>query len=241
MPALDFNLYLSICSADATLRIWGLGPGACGRQRLRRSSVRRWTQQPLPSRPVRTLHGHSCAVVCLAADADLDVVVSGGADGWCIIHRLSQGVILHSVSPEGDSCSPNLCRVFRGLVLTRDGEIVMTLGDGSLRTIDVNRHVIGRKTIPEEGPVLSSTLSADGAILFSSGKDGPISARSARTLQTGGNLPAETVRKDGFTQPAVVPALSLALSPCGGYVFAGLEDGCIDYFTSSRSPEQVPF
>ena len=181
-------------SADNTLRIWGLGPGVRGRQRLRRSSVRQWTQQPLPARPVRTLHGHVSCVACLCASADLDVVVSGGANGLCYIHRLSQGIILHVISPDHSLGTPV---AIRGMVLTQDGEVIMMLGDRSLRTVDVNSNTTGMVANPSEGLVSNICLSSDGHVVFISGKEGPITACSARTLVSAGCLPAEAAMKDG--------------------------------------------
>ena len=223
-------------SADNTLRIWGLGPGVRGRQRLRRSSVRQWTQQPLPARPVRTLHGHVSCVACLCASADLDVVVSGGANGLCVIHRLSQGVILHVISPDHSLGTPV---AIRGMVLSQDGEVIMMLGDRSLRTVDVNSNTTGMVANPSEGLVSNICLSSDGHVVFISGKEGPITACSARTLVSAGCLPAEAAVNDGSLITDIVPALCLAISPCGGYLFAGLANGCVDVFVSSSMTEQV--
>jgi WD40 repeat protein len=233
LPNIDFHAG----SADTTIRVWGLGPGARGRQRLRRSSIRRWSQQPLPSRPVRTLHGHSGAVSCIAADADLDVVVSGGVYGWCIIHRLSQGDILRVISPGNAGSWPG---TIRGLTLSKNGEAVWIQSqNGPLCAVDINGNNTGLSEQQDEGQIFALAHSNDGEILFSAGSAGNIVARSARTLLPGGNLPVETFGRDGIAVTAQESVMSMALSACGNFLFAGLADGSIDSFSSSRSPEQV--
>ncbi len=202
---------------------------------MRRSSIRRWSQQPLPSRPVRTLHGHSGAVTCLAADADLDVVVSGGVDGKCIIHRLSQGDILRVITPS--IAAPG---AIRGLALTKNGEAVWIQGkNGPLYAVDINGNATGLSEPQDKDQICALTHSNDGEILFSAGSAGTIVARSARTLTAGGNLPVETVGQDGIAVTTQQSVMCMALSACGNYLFAGLADGSIDAFSSNRSPEQV--
>ena len=204
--------------------------------------MRQWTQKPLPTRPVRTFHGHTCAVACLAGDADLDVIVSGGAKGLFIIHRLSRGVILHVISHS--NCNPSGPALFNhgmlsGMVLTKDGEAVWTLPDGSLRSVDVNGNTTGMAEQLPGGVLNAMTLSADGCVLFTAGKEGPIHICSARTLVFGGCFPSDAVGRNEEPLPFIIPALSFALSPCGGFLFAGLLDGSIDVFASSCAPGQV--
>ncbi len=47
--------------------------------------------RPPPVAPRHVLAGHSDAVTCLAADAGLDLVVSGAADGVLLFHTLRRG------------------------------------------------------------------------------------------------------------------------------------------------------
>jgi WD40 repeat protein len=222
-------------SADTTIRVWGLGPGARGRQRLRRSSIRRWSQQPLPSRPVRTLHGHLGAVSCLAADADLDVVVSGGVDGWCIIHRLSQGDLLRAIAPGNAGTG-----AVRGLTLTKDGDAVWIQSKSrQLRAVDINGNASGFSEQQGEGEICVLAHSNDREVLFSAGAAGTIVVRSVRTLLAGGTLPVKTLDRDGITVANQYAVQSMALSFCGNFLFAGLADGSIDAVFSSCSHGQV--
>lgn len=48
-------------------------------------------QGPIAERPRHVLAGHEDAVACLAVSTELDVVVSGAADGTLLFHTLRRG------------------------------------------------------------------------------------------------------------------------------------------------------
>ncbi len=48
-------------------------------------------QLPLVPRPRHVLYGHQDEVTCLALSHELDLVVSGAADGTVLVHTLLQG------------------------------------------------------------------------------------------------------------------------------------------------------
>ena len=163
------------------------------------------------------------------------MVVSGGVDGWCIIHRLSQGEILRVIAP----CNSEPGAI-RGLTLSKNGEAVwIQAKNGPMCAVDINGNATGLSEPQNEDRIYALAHSNDGEILFSAGSAGTIVARSARTLLAGGILPVETIGGDGNAVPTPQSVMSMALSVCGNYLFAGLADGSIDAFSSSRSPEQV--
>lgn len=68
----------------------GLGAGLGARARGLRERV-------LPGVAEGILHGHEGRVRCVAADAELDVVVSGG-EGECLLHSLSKGRYIRALA-----------------------------------------------------------------------------------------------------------------------------------------------
>ena len=70
-------------SRDTTLIIWDAFPWP---QRGRASGV-----LPLDPAPRRVLYGHDDAVTCLAVCPELDLVLSGSADGAVLFHTLGEG------------------------------------------------------------------------------------------------------------------------------------------------------
>lgn len=166
-------------------------------------------------------------------------MVSGGVDGWCIIHRLCQGDILRVIAPGNSEHG-----AIRGLTLSKNGEAVWIQAkngvNGLLCAVDINGNATGLSEPQNEDRICALVHSSDGEVLFSGGSAGNIVARSARTLLAGGNLPVDTFGRDGSEIPTQ-SVMSMALSVCGNYLFAGLADGSIDAFSSSRSPEQVDY
>ena len=89
------GMFLVTGSADCTVRITWLGNGVPKSM----SALRHWAASPLPPQPLHVLHGHRCAVTCLAASASLDLIVSADAAGGCFLfhwrmRRLRQGALL---------------------------------------------------------------------------------------------------------------------------------------------------
>lgn len=72
-------------SRDRTLIIWDEGPPAAQSGRGAGGAL------PLQPAPRRVLYGHDDAVTCLAVCPELDLVLSGSADGAILFHTLGEG------------------------------------------------------------------------------------------------------------------------------------------------------
>ena len=87
-------------SRDTTVIVWDVGGGGAGdpgsggrRGRAAAAAAAAYSGNapPLGCAPRHVLAGHGDAVTCLAADAGLDTLVSGGADGVLLFHMLRTG------------------------------------------------------------------------------------------------------------------------------------------------------
>ncbi|ORX99376.1 beach-domain-containing protein [Basidiobolus meristosporus CBS 931.73] len=62
--------------------------------------------------PKLTYYGHNNEVVCVAANSEYDVLVSGSKDGTCVVHSLRQGHYIRTLSPAyDDDASVNIVRI----------------------------------------------------------------------------------------------------------------------------------
>ncbi|KAK9836952.1 hypothetical protein WJX81_002248 [Elliptochloris bilobata] len=90
-------------SRDTTVIVWEVALGAVGAQPRGRtrslggSSSAGLGQGPIVERPRHVLAGHEDAVACLAVSTDLDLVVSGAADGMLLFHTLRRGRYLRAL------------------------------------------------------------------------------------------------------------------------------------------------
>lgn len=110
---------------DLSVRVWRLGEGT-----LKGSSLRNWARAPLPFCPLHILHGHTAEVTCLAACSDLDIVVSGGADCYVLLYKMSKGRYVRSVR--------HTCPVTQVLLTSAGDIIVCGRQDNHLLLMDVN-------------------------------------------------------------------------------------------------------
>ena len=77
-------------SRDTTCSVWEVLPPPGG-WNVKSTKMSFNERGGLGHRPKRTLFGHDDAVTCVAASSELDLVVSGGADGAVLLHALRAG------------------------------------------------------------------------------------------------------------------------------------------------------
>lgn len=58
-------------------------------------------ESPVAANPLHVLYGHSDAISTVATNAELDVVLSGSADGTIIVHSLREGIYTRSILVNG--------------------------------------------------------------------------------------------------------------------------------------------
>eukprot|EP01129_Flabellula_baltica_P008882 TRINITY_DN3552_c0_g1_i1.p1 TRINITY_DN3552_c0_g1~~TRINITY_DN3552_c0_g1_i1.p1 ORF type:complete len:751 (-),score=138.88 TRINITY_DN3552_c0_g1_i1:2-2080(-) len=77
--------YLVTGSADTTIVVWQMNEKKKQKDFRTKNNI------------LRILSGHLNEIECIAVDEDMDVVVSGAADGTCIIHTLRKGSFVNQV------------------------------------------------------------------------------------------------------------------------------------------------
>ena len=91
---------------------------------------------------LHVLSGHSSAIACLAMNSDLDVIVSGSANGTLCIHSIRSGTFIRSIR-FGDPAKGVSTSSIRRLALSaNDGTIIIHLSDGRLLSCTVNGLVL---------------------------------------------------------------------------------------------------
>lgn len=98
---------------------------------------------PLREQPRHQLAGHRDTVTAVAVSRELDLVVSGDAQGCVLLHSLSRGVVVTSVSLPGAPCAVHeihvcagvvigACRLFCGMVCFVDDRVAVCCSLSSL-------------------------------------------------------------------------------------------------------------
>ncbi|KAL0481844.1 hypothetical protein AKO1_011376 [Acrasis kona] len=123
----------------------------------------------LPDQPNHVLYGHEAPVISLDADADLDTVLSGGADGSCLIHSLREGRYVRTIRTVGGG------RV-DVLRLSGDGHILMhSMMDGLLSVHTLNGELL--KHVQTEDSLRFIMVTPDSKYVICGGSKRCISVR----------------------------------------------------------------
>ena len=176
-------------SADTTVMLWDATP------QPERDVL------PLAGAPRAVLRGHQDAVVALAVDADLDLVVSGGADGCTILHALRSGQYLRALAPPGASPGAASLLVIAPGVLPC--VVVYTAGDLSVRSYTFNGRLLARGDARERLHALS--VCAEGDVLVAGGDRGVVCVRRTHDLVT-----TRTLRPPSAAAGAAITALTVS-------------------------------
>jgi len=229
--------FLVTGGTDGTCRIWDLTtPSGGGLTELGdQTTFKKLGKLPLSNHPRAILCGHLQGVTCVCGDASIGLVASASHDGHCVLSLLHRGTFVRKI-PHPAKASIEL------LSLSREGLITMYSSvDKLLHVFDVNGlAVTSCKAVSSDGATLSvMTLVQDGLGLITGDTTGQITLRCARTLYPAHRFPQML---GNMSQPTNV--LSLAMSPCGNYILAGLEDGraevlCDDGVLLRKNQEHV--
>ena len=136
------------------------------------------------------LIGHSAPISCLAMNSDLDIIVSGSANGIVCIHSIRMGTFIRSIRFENSSTGSNNSTVqtvsVRRLALSSlDGTIVIHLSDGRLITCTVNGVVLASIGCSDNIICMQIIPGENGQddILLTGGEAGVLYFRSLHSLQ----------------------------------------------------------
>lgn len=158
-------------SRDTTLMVWEANAAYGGKESRRVRGM-----LPLVSRPRHVLYGHQDEVTCLAISHELDVVVSGSADGTVLVHSLMTGRYIRTLQLPA-SVPPTLLRVapYLGLILAHSHS------DLQLHVLTINgRHLVSADTHER---LSAAELSPDGRLLLTAGNQGTVTLRWLHSLQ----------------------------------------------------------
>ncbi|PRW34047.1 BEACH domain-containing lvsC isoform X1 isoform B [Chlorella sorokiniana] len=191
-------------SADTTLMVWDANP-AFGR------AVRGRQPLPLLPRPRCALFGHRDRVTCVAVSPELDLVVSGAADGTLLLHSLSSGAYVRSFCLPHGVPPALLCIAPKPGLLLAHSHV-----DLALHLFNLNcRHLASADT-HERLAALCPT--PDGRLLLAAGTSGLVTLRWLHSLQV-------VLRYDSGRGPVT----ALAVSPEGCFL-AGTAEGSVVLF-----------
>ncbi|GAB4815481.1 hypothetical protein N2152v2_002527 [Parachlorella kessleri] len=195
-------------SRDTTIMLWEANPaytkGPKGRPQL----------LPLVAKPRHVLYGHQHEVTCLALSAELDLVVSGAADGTLLVHTLLQGRYVRTLRLPGGASPPAptslLLAPSLGLLLAHSHS------DLQLHALSINgRHLVSAPT-HERLAVLAP--SPDGRLVLTAGTNGVVTLRWLHSLQV-------VLRYDAGRGP--LTALAVTPEDC---FLAGTAEGSVVLF-----------
>ncbi len=207
---------LVTCGQDARIRLWKVPSFA----------------------PDGAFEGHSASVNTLSFSADGGLLASGSSDGTARIWSFPggreldvlDGQVSAAVSPTGGFATistkaravlwdgnydevatlPLLDRRLFSLVFTRDGGSLLVAGTESVHRVDVKRRVKVGAYAGHQTAIASMALSADGALLATTGAEGML---RLRRVDGGDELFAVRLGRPGVTQVAFSPdGASLAVS-----------------------------
>ncbi|XP_048826742.1 lipopolysaccharide-responsive and beige-like anchor protein [Brienomyrus brachyistius] len=205
------DCYIVSGSRDAALLLWYWNgrTGGIGKNGGQRET------------PMAMMTGHGQQVTCVSVCAELGLVLSGSADGPCLIHSITGDLLRTLESPAG--CQhPLLAR------LSGEGLCVVCYQQGQICTFSINGKLLARCELDED--VRAILLSPDGQCVFSGGDGGVLRVWRAQNLQ------------QLFIYPGCDAGIcSLAMSHDQRCVIAGMASGSMVIFYSdfSRRPERA--
>uniref|UniRef100_A0A3B3SWB4 Uncharacterized protein n=1 Tax=Paramormyrops kingsleyae TaxID=1676925 RepID=A0A3B3SWB4_9TELE len=169
--------------------------------------------------PLAMMTGHGCQVTCVSVCAELGLVLSGSADGPCLIHSITGDLLRKLESPAG-------CQRPLQAQLSGEGLCVVSYQQGQICTFSINGKLLARCEQDED--VRAILLSPDGQCVFSGGDGGVLRVWRAQDLQK------------LFTYPGCDAGIcSLAMSHDQRCIITRMASGGIVIFYSdfSRTPE----
>ena len=93
--------------------------------------------QELSQQPLQTLYGHESEVMCVAISTELDMAVSGGRDGTCLVHTVRSGRHTHTLLPRRDSMGACCCEV-QQVAISNYGRVLLYTQEPTHRTAAVS-------------------------------------------------------------------------------------------------------
>jgi len=147
-------------SRDTTLALWTF--------QMRGNS---WK---VAERPTRILHGHNDEVTCVCISVELDIAISGGKDGRCVIHSLRKGTYVRSMKPTNHAVSL--------VCIGGDKIATYTAADFTVRLFGLNGTFLSSFHSNERLTTLN--LTKEGRFLVLGGGQGTLSARLSDTCET---------------------------------------------------------
>ena len=149
----------------------------------------------LPSFPLHILYGHDDCVTCVAASAQLDMIISGSDDGTVMVHSLRRGEYIRSITqrhPTDKLSSSPLNRSDAATIawvgISHAGYIVTySKSDCSLCSYTLNGTFLSRVHTGEQ--LYALTLSEDGLVLLTGGENCVVMMRWVRSLDLANDGP----------------------------------------------------
>eukprot|EP01059_Diplonema_ambulator_P001968 TRINITY_DN11622_c0_g1_i6.p1 TRINITY_DN11622_c0_g1~~TRINITY_DN11622_c0_g1_i6.p1 ORF type:complete len:3514 (+),score=1103.06 TRINITY_DN11622_c0_g1_i6:89-10630(+) len=198
------NTHLVTGSKDTTLLLWTL--------RLRNSF-------PLAVLKA-TLIGHADEVLCVDINTELDIIASGGADGVAILYDVCQGKYERTLKhPRGGKV--NLIKI------TSQGTVIFySKDDLFLYLFSINGALLA--CVDTTVRIHCLTLTKDSRYLITGGE--PRDLRQSSTIFLRSTADLSLVHK--FPSASSSPVRSIAVHKDEQVMVAGLEDGCIVFYSS---------
>lgn len=177
--------YLATGGDDCTVRVWVVACRSALPAVAFEAGGEGWHPSPgsLPvhPRPLHVLTGHDAPVLCLAVDVELDLVVSGGADGRVLVHSLREGRYIRTLGlGEGEAGAIHWVGIAQSgyfLSYSRDVGLLRSHGLSSGRPC-------GRLELGEgdAAALHAFCLSEDGQVLLTGGADRRVTLRWCHSL-----------------------------------------------------------
>ncbi len=97
---------------------------------IKKTSILKWPLplQDIADHPLQTLYGHDSEVMCVDISTELDLAVSGGQDGTCLLHTVRQGRYMLTLRPREDK----RCEV-QHVCISSHGRLIVYTEDRSMR------------------------------------------------------------------------------------------------------------
>lgn len=164
------------------------------------------------------LWGHDTPVTCVDLNSDLDLVVSGSADGLVCVHTIRRGDFIRAFRPPSleDQGKAAVVKV----VLDRTGNMVIHMSDGGLYTYTVNGVELASVDCGEH--INDMKICSDGEFLVSGGDGCQVLIRTVSDLAIRAKL--DLSRHGPIRCISVTPD---DMNPVNQYLFIGSDDGSI--------------
>ncbi|XP_031416111.1 lipopolysaccharide-responsive and beige-like anchor protein isoform X3 [Clupea harengus] len=160
--------------------------------------------------PRAILTGHDCEVTCASVCAELGLVISGCAEGPCLIHSMN-GDLLRTLGGLEGCVRPRLVQA------STEGHCVVYYDKGHLCLFSVNGKLLAHRHLEEN--VKAMMLSKDGQYLLSGGDAGVLSVWQVHDM------------KQLFTYPGCDAGIrSMAMSHDQRCIITGMASGSIVLF-----------